>query len=194
MKKHALTKLFVLAFACCFQNAQAAVLTVDMPGNNLPYTTSAGSLFDANIYINSVTDLAGFDFYISYSSAKLQALSLSSGNIFGASETETIYNSIVPNSIHFSEAISGLSSLTAGLNINAPALLATVHFKALTTGVNNLVTINNPILSDFVGNSLGGSIHGAYVTITPAAVVPLPASAILFGSALLGLAGLRKKA
>ncbi len=55
-----------------------------------------------------------------------------------------------------------------------------------------MLSITNPILSDFNGDSIGGSIQTAFVTITPAAAVPLPASAFLFASGLLTLFGLRK--
>lgn len=194
MKKHIFNHLMALVFACSFQTAQAAVLTIDMPGDNLPYTTTVGAFFDANIYIDSVEDFAGFDFSVTYSAAKLQAISLTSGSIFGAAETETFADSILPGTVHFAEAISSESSLEAGLDINAPTLLGSIRFKALNTGVNSLVDFaNTPIFSTFSGDSIGGSKQGAFVTINPAAVVPLPASLYMFGSALLGFIGFRKK-
>jgi len=52
------------------------------------------------------------------------------------------------------------------LDINAPTLWGTIHFKALATGVNNLLSITNPILSDFNGDSIDGSIQTAFVTTT----------------------------
>jgi hypothetical protein len=193
MNKHILTKLIALAFVCYFHSAQAAIISVKLPGDTSTYSTTVGSEFDANIYINSVADFAGFDFNLIYNTGKLSALTLTSGSIFGAADTETFASSIVPGTVHFAEAISSTSSLLAGLNINAPTLLGTIHFKALaTTGaVNSPLTITNPILSDFNGNSLAGSIQTANVAITPAPV-PLPASALLFAPGLLALFGLRK--
>lgn len=194
MNKYIMTKLLVLVFVCSFQSAQAATITIKLPGDSSTYTTTVGALFDASIYIDSVPDFAGFDFNLTYNNTKLSGLTLTSGNIFGA-DTETFASSITPGVVHFAEAISFTSSATAGLTITAPTLLGTIHFQALNTGVNNLLNITDPILSDFAGNSLGGSIETAFVTINPAnpAPIPLPASALLFAPGLLALFGLRKR-
>ena len=201
MSKNILTKLIVIFFSFYFHSAQALVLTVQMPGGGSTFNTTVDSFFDVGIFIDDVLDLGGFDFKLTYDSTKLSALSLTSGSIFGAADTETFFNSIAPSAapfyeIHFAEAISAFSSLSAGFNIVAPTLLGTVHFQALSTGVNNLLDITDPIVSDFNGDSIGGSKQGAFVTITdrlPAAV-PLPTTAILFATGLLALFGLRKKA
>ncbi len=193
MNKHILTKLIALVFACYFHSAQAAIISINLPGDTSTYSTTVGSEFDANIYINTISDFAGFDFNLTYNSAKLTALTLTSGSIFGAADTETFFSSITPGNVHFAEAISGTSSATTGQIINAPTLLGTIHFKALaTTGaLNTPLGVTNPIVSTFNGDSLGGSIQTANVAITPAPV-PLPASAFLFAPGLLALFGLRK--
>lgn len=190
MKKYLVTPL--LALALMGSSAQAAVLTIDMPGDNLPFTTTVGAFFDANVYINSIADFGGFDLSVSYSTTKLQAVSLTSAYVFGETETETLASDITPGLVHFAEAISFESSLDAGLAINAPTLLGTVRFKALNTGINNLVDIFNPVISSFSGDPVGGTKQGAFVTINQAPV-PLPASLYLFGSALLAGFRLRKK-
>jgi Cohesin domain len=195
MNKHIVTKLIALVFSCYLYSTQAAILTVQLPGGGSTLDTTVGSFFDAGVYINSVQDFAGFDFSLTYDSTKMTALTLTSGVIFGAADTETFASSINPGVVHFAEVISGSSSLTGGLNITAPALLGTIHFQALNTVANSpvdiLVNANPPILSDFSGNSIAGSEQGALVTINKA-VVPLPASGLLFAPGILALFGLRK--
>lgn len=201
MNKHLFIKLAGLFFACFFSNAQAIpFLTVQLPSHPANYTTTVGSTFDANIYIDSVADFAGFDFTLSFSPTKLSALSLTSGNIFGIADTDILANSITSSTVNYAEAISFTSALTAGLNINVPTLLATVKFQALSTGANNLINFTSLTLSDFIGDSIGASAQGALVTINSAVVpppppphqVPEPASAFLFTTGILALFGLRR--
>jgi len=206
MSKNIFSKLIGLAFLCCFQSAQALpIMTIKMPGDSTNYTTTVNALFDANIYIDDIQDFGGFDFSLTYNGTKLSALSLTSGSIFGAADTETFFNSIAPSAapfyeVHFAEAISAFSSLLVGFNIIAPTLLGTIHFKALSTvadsSIDFVVDANTPILSTFDGSSVNGGAQGALITINDSlpAAVPLPTTAILFATGLLALFGLRKKA
>lgn len=197
MNKKILTHLGALVLASGLQTAQAAILTIDLPGDNLPFTTTQGATFDANIFIADVNDFAGFEFNITFNSTKLQALSLTSGSIFGADDTYSLPSSINPDFVHFGEAISGESLLPSGINIaaNAPTLLGTIRFKALSTGERSLIDITSPVLSDFIGDSIGGSKQGAFVTINaaPPAAVPVPAAFWLMASGILGFIGIRRK-
>lgn len=215
MNKYILIKLIALAFAGFLNTAQAStLLSIKLPGDALNYTTTVGSLFDAKIYANALPDLALFDFYLTFDSTKLKALSLTSAYVFGSDGTEANPNSTTsptviygnsltsPGLYHFGETISGTSptALTAGLNITAPTLLGTIHFQTLATGANSSLSfstnVNTPlILGDFAGNSViqpGDTFQPASVSITPSAV-PLPASALLFAPGLLAVFGLRKK-
>ena len=198
MNKHILTKLIALVFACCFQSAQATpLISVKMPGDTGNYTTTVGSLFDSNIYINSIADLGGFDFTLTYDSAKFSVQSFDSGSIFGAANTDTLAKTLAPGAVRLYEAILLSSPLTQGLNITAPTLLGTVHFKALGTVTNSVVDIlvnaNTPVLSTFAGDPVALSKVNAFVTVTPPAAVPLHASALLFAPGLLAVFGLRKQ-
>ena len=200
MKLSTFSKLMALAMASLLNSATAATLTIEFPGNSLNYTTSNGS------YVDGLPDFGSFDFNIIYDSNKLSAASLDSASIFGVG-TDTAYalqilGNYVPYTIstaggvgdvHFAEAISGTSALTAGLSITTPTLLGTLHFSTLTTAANSLVNITSPVISDFNGNQLSGSIQAAYVTITPAAAVPLPAAAWLFAPLALLTLGNRKQ-
>jgi hypothetical protein len=206
MKFSILKYLTVLAMAGFLNSATAATLTIEFPGNSLNYSTSTGSSLDAQIYVDGLPDFGSFDFNIIYDSNKLSALSLDSASIFGAG-SDTAYGlqslgNYVPYTIstsggvgdvHFAEAISGTSALTAGLNITGPTLLGTLHFTALATAANSLVNITSPILSDFAGTQLSGTVQAAYVTITPAAVVPLPAAVWLFAPFLLAVFAMKKQ-
>lgn len=204
MNKHLIFKVIALVASCYFYSAQAATLTTQMPNGNSTYTTTKDSVFDAKIYINSVADFAGFDFNLAYDSTKLSAVSLTSGNIFGA-DTDTFANTFAAGSAHFAEALSFSSSAISGLTITAPTLLATFTFKTIATAANSPINILNPILSNFLGDSFGGTLQGALVTIDPAvnpvvvvpppapAAVPLPATIFLFAPCLLALFGFKKK-
>ena len=198
MNKSMFTKLAVLACVCGLQNAHAtALLTVKLPGNSVNFATTVNSLFDANIFIDAIPDLGGFDLSLTFNSVRLSAVSFDSASIFGVGDTETLFNTIAPGAVRLSEAISLSSTLTQGLNITAPTLLGTVHFKALSTvalsPIDFLVNNDTPILSTFDGTSVLGSKQNAFVTIKPAAAVPLPAAALSFAPALLAVFGFAKR-
>lgn len=198
MNKHLLTKLMALTFVGLFQTTEAATLNLQFPNGQNIYSAAKNSIFDANIYVNDVNDLAGFDFDLTYNSSNLSAQLLTTGNIFGT-DTVSFASTITPGvgatlgRIHFAE--STLS--TTGLNITSPTLLGTVKFKALNISQGNFLSITaDPVspsqllfLSDGSGPATG--ITGGTVHIT-AAPVPLPASALLFAPGLLALFGFRK--
>ena len=198
MHKNTLTKVIALASVVCFQHVQALpLLTVKLPGNSVNFTTTVNSLFDAKIFIDAIPDLGFFDFSLTFNSAKLSAESFDSASIFGDANTESLANTISPGVVRLAEAISGTSPLTAGLNITAPTLLGTVHFKALSTvalsPIDFLVNNDTPILSDFNGNSVPGSKQNTSVTINPVAAVPLPAAILSFVPGLFAVFGFAKR-
>ncbi len=190
MNKYLLPRLIALIVCCFFNNAQAALVTIEMPNGLATYTTPLDSLFVAKIMIDSVPDLGSIDFTLAYDNSKLNALSLDSGFIFGVDNTYTPSGTPTwtGGTIHFAEAIDGTSPLTTGINVNVPTLLATIHFKAIgiAAGVNNVINPTSLILSNFDGIPLDGSFQQAFVTVTQPAVIPIPAGVWLFGSALAG--------
>jgi hypothetical protein len=198
MNKHSFTTLAALAIALCCQNAEAApLLSVQLPGNVNNYTTTIGSFFDAEIYIDDIPDLGGFDFSLTYDSSKLSAVSFTSASVFGAANTETIDKTLLPGTARLSEAISASSSLTQGLAITTPTLLATLHFRALDLVVDSplefFVDANTPIWSTFDGFSVAGSVQGAFVSIDDAAAaVPLPSTILLFAPGAMALFSVKK--
>ncbi|WP_020481950.1 cohesin domain-containing protein [Methylomonas sp. MK1] len=206
MNKHLLTKLLALAFVGFFQTTEAATLNLKFTDDTNIRSFAKGSFFDVKIYINSVNDLAGFDFDLTYNSTNLFAQSLTSSSIFGA-DTEALasISTITPGvgaalgKIHFAELLSG-GSVTTGLNITAPTLLGTVKFKALNISAGNALSIiPDPIytpaqllfLSD--GSGPATTTIGATVHVTAPAAVPLPTSAFLFVPGLLGVLGFGRK-
>jgi len=198
MNKHLLTKLMALAFVGFFQTAEAATLNLQFPNGQNIYSAAKNSIFDANIYVSNVNDLAGFDFDLTYNSTNFSAELLTTGNIFGA-DTVSFASTITPGvgailgRIHFAE--STLS--TTGLNITSPTLLGTVKFKALNISQGNFLSITaDPVspsqllfLSDGSGPATGVTGGTAHITAAP---VPLPASVLLFASGLLAVFGVKK--
>lgn len=198
MNKNLAAKLIALAAFGFVHGAEATTLSVVLPNNTNVYSTAVGSFFDANIYVDGLPDFAGFDFGLTYNSTNLSAQSLTSGSIFGA-DTVSFANTISPGvggagSIHFAESLSDTSAATVGLNIAAPTLLGTIHFKALNISANNVINIvNPPLIYSYNGTSLGGTLQAGSVSITAApAAVPLPASAFLFVPGLFAALGFRK--
>ncbi len=191
MNKLLFAKLALIGLASYWSTAQAANLSIQLPNNSNLYTTTVGSFFDARIYVDGLPDFGAFDFKLTYDKLNLSAVSLTSASVFGAADTAIFANDITPGSIHFSEAIADTSTLEAGLNIANPTLLGTVKFKALKTGVNNLLNIDSPLMYSFDGTSFGFSLLPANVTIN-AAPVPLPASVFLFAPGLLAIFARRK--
>lgn len=165
-----------------------------MPNGLGNYTTSVNLLFDVKIMINSIADLGSIDFTLTYSTSKLSVLGVDSGNIFGLADT------FVPpgtptwtgGTVHFAEAIDAASSLTTGINVAVPSLVAVIHFKTVNTGSNTIINPTSLILSDFSGNSVAGSFQQGIVTIT-AAAVPIPAAVWLFTSTIIGLGLMGKR-
>jgi len=196
MNKYLFPRLVALTFCCFLNNAQAALVSVttEMPNGLATYSTTLGSLFDAKIMIGSVPDLGSIDFTMTYDPLKLNALSLDSGNIFGF--TDGVSNAVsAPDTpvwtggkIHFVEAIDGESPLTAGINVTAPKLVATIHFQAIAVGVDSVIDPKSAIISDFFGTlpTYDVNFQQAFVTVTQPAAVPIPAAVWLFGSALAG--------
>lgn len=219
MKKQLCIKLTALAIACCLNNAQAATITVNLPGNTpLNYSTTTGSAFDANIYISGVADFGGFDFSVSFDSSKLTldaANPFTSSYVFGhdgteadpastTSPTSIFGNTLVsPGKFYMSETINAQSAnaLTAGISVpdQPPLLLGTLHFLANSTVVKSTIGITggadvNPIISAFdPATTYPISLQGAFVTITQPAAVPLPAAAWLFVPGLLAVLGRKKQ-
>ena len=195
MNKYLLPRFIALIICCFLNNAQATPLvTIEMPNGLATDTTTLDSFFDAKIMINSVLDLGSIDFTLTYNNSKLNALSLDSGNIFGFANG--VSNAIsapgtpvwTGGKIHFVEAIDGESPLTAGINVTAPKLVATIHFQAIAVGVDSVIDPKSAIISDFFGTlpTYDVNFQQAFVTVTQPAAVPIPAAVWLFGSALAG--------
>ena len=175
-------RLAALALVGASNLAQAADFTARLPGDTVNFTTTVGSVFDANIYVNNAADFAGFNFTLTYDSSKLTALAFTSATVFGAPNTDILSNSVLPGSLNLSEAISLSSPLTAGIVITTPTLLATVHFRADAVNLNNFLNFDP---SDFACSTFNGdscaainTAQGANVTIK-ASAVPVPASGAL---------------
>lgn len=198
MNKHLLTKLMALTFVGLFQPIEAATLNLQFPNGQNIYSAAKDSIFDAKIYVNDVSDLAGFDFDLTYST-NLSAQLLTSGNIFGtdtvsfASTITPGVGTITPGRIHFAESTIS----TSGLNITTPTLLGTVQFKALNFSQGNFLNITaDPVspsqllvLSDGSGPATGATGGTVHIIAAP---VPLPTSALLFAPGLLAVFGIKK--
>ena len=107
-----------------------------------------GDSFSVDIVIDSISDLAGFEFDLNFDFTLVTATTIISGDIFGF-DTVEISNSLAPGVATFSEATLAFS----GVNITAPTVIATISFDTLAAGVSSL-NIVNALLSDSLGDPI----------------------------------------
>jgi len=170
--------------------AQAAILSVVAPA-----TAAPGSSFDAQIFVNDVTDFAGFEFDLNYASPDLDAMIMVSEEVFGIGTTDEFINDIT--SVPGIATLVVFSTALSGVNITVPTLLATITFDVAAGAAlgNSGLTFSNVVLSDGPGNPITTTLVDAQVNITNGSSgVPVPGTLWLMGMAMFGFGVQRRRA
>ena len=165
--------------------SQAVTVSVDaipgLPGIENSVDVTSGSSFEIDVLIQDVTDLAGFQFDLTFDPAILAATAITSGDIFGM-DGFLITSTIGAGTLSFAEVSVGL-----GLDIGAtPDPLATIAFDALAAGTSAL-TLGNLVLSDSFAMDITPVIVVDGQAMVTAA--PLPGTLALLLAGLVGIRG-----
>jgi hypothetical protein len=194
--------VFLLVFLGTLRANTTLAVSIDFePASQ---TVNLGTMFDVDVVVSGLTGageiISAFDLDVSYDTAFLSATGVSFGIGLGNPndpiETLTDFDVAIPGVIDFSE-ISFLSDSNLDALQGDSFTLATLSFGAIGSGTSLLKFDFTPEIMGVPLNSLIGKgaatlaleIGDGNVNVA----VPEPASMLLVGSCLIGLASFRKK-
>ena len=175
-------------FALTSFAAHSSIITVTAPADADP-----GTSFNAQVFLNDIMDLGGFEFILNFDSSVLTATGITSGDIFGV-DTFEVDNTLGAGTASFSEITTALS----GVNVTIDTLIATISFDVAagaTAGAASL-TLSNVLLSDSAADPIPlNTTNNASVDITgsPSGTAPIPSSLWLLGAGLVLVARRRQQ-
>ena len=196
MKSLFLACLIVAATCCFIRPAWSASLSF-APGNT---TVDIGETFDVGIWINDLDDdidLGSFDLTISFEPTIVEFDSYTLGEGLGVLDPDLFetYYGIDLEDINQGSFYLFELSLLSDLSFQADSLLlATVTFSARSAGTSSLL-FDSVLLGDAEGESISATLLDGTVTVNPTqtAPVPEPATGLLFGMGIAGLAALQRR-
>ena len=184
-------KLVLMAIVLCglLTAGNPAMATVALSFDPVDPVVSVGDSITVNLVVSGLEslDLSTYDLNVSYDSGILSFSGYALGSGLGNSTGESFDIGLGDDG--FGQINLCEISMLLDLNSQEDSFtLATLTFAVIALGSSSL-TISVSELGDALGDSIATcSIGSANVN-----VVPIPAAAWLFGSGLLGLAGLRKR-
>jgi hypothetical protein len=186
----------VLAFVACLAlwlailptgaRADSATLSVLSPA-----TVTQGSTFAVDVNISSVSDLYDYQFDLTFNPAVLSATGLSEGSFLSAGGTTFFLPGTIDNT-GGSITFNADTLLSAVSGVSGSGTLVVFDFTALTPGTSDFL-IENVILQDSTGASLGSTSTSGSVTVQGTTAVPEPSSLLLLLAGALSLAAVRWK-
>ena len=164
----------LVAVSLLWGGAQGAVLEVQPSVT----TVQLDDPFEVTVELDDAFDLAGFQFTLVYDATHLEALYLTSGDLFGV-DGYSVDQSLGNGQARLSEITLAFD----GIDVDAPTPLGTLGFRAVAPGTA-LLELTDVVLSDSLGGSLPVDLQNGEVSIqgnpVPEASLPL----------LMGVAGL----
>ena len=161
----------------------AAVLSVSAS----PNPAVVGSTVDLSVLIGDVSDLYGYQFSLSFDPTVLRATAVTEGDFLGAGgETTAGYAGIDNTSGAVSYVYNAL--LGPGAGVSGSGTLAHIRFDVIGIGSTPL-TFGDALFLDSHATDIAVRIES-----TPLQAVPEPATYLMMGVGLVGLAALRRRA
>lgn len=189
-----LTCLMVTATFCLLNPAWGTSLSFK-PVNT---TVDVADTFDVEILLEGLaedTDLGVFELTILFDPAILAFHSYSLGTGLGALDQDALDDTNLDEIAQGSIALVETSLLWDLSSQANDLLLATVRFSALSAGTSALSFDALYYLGDALGDSIEADFSNGTVTVNPTqtAPVPEPATGLLFGMGIAGLAALQRR-
>jgi hypothetical protein len=147
-----------------------------------------GQSFTLDIDIADVTELFSFQFDLMFHPGVLAAASITEGAFLPSGGSTVFLAGTIDNT-------SGTISVTAGSligflpGVQGSGTLATVNFQALALGTSPIALANVILLDTSLADITPNISDGAVTVQSVAALVPEPATWLLFATGLLGLFG-----
>lgn len=190
MMKNVWKKLLAAALLCVGAHAGAApILNISTGTGSGP----VGSIVDFNVGIADIADLYSYQFSLTYDARYLRAIGGVEGGFLGAGGNTIGDVGFIDNGAGTISFVYN-SLLGPSTGVSGSGLLATFRFEAIDVG-NAGLSFFDVIFIDGFGSDIVVDARGAQFVVVEDAPgeVPEPASILLIGAGLAGVAALRRR-
>lgn len=159
-KRNIILILSVFAVMAVMVNASMAQTTLTLINNKIVKT---GETFTVTINVGNVTNLAGYQMEVTFNPTVLEAVSVTKGNFISSDGKATFcLDPIISNTAGLISQIACVRTVTDG--VSGSGTLATITFKAITTGLST-IKIQNAKLSNPNAQVLSVNISDSSVNV-----------------------------